>query len=1028
MHSTVLWSRRFATGLLPPQTVSVAGWPRHPYRGLDFYHETEARLFRERDGDVAECAEILLGFGVKILLLQGSSGSGKSSFLRAGLIPHLKKQTRGNFFLNGRDSVIRCTADPVAQISGALIVALDQQQTLVESGTGPLPGDADEPIAHSLCLELRAELEWAMSSTRQQAVEAVADVLVRLCGELPGKLILILDQAEEVLTRPPDDRGAEDAATAFFRFLEEIYLRNVDARLVVALRTEYYGRFRDELRISDDRLGKRPRSGGIDAYLLRPLRDKKALLNLITAPVGACDEAGAPVYDFTFEVGLPERIAGDLLAEFPHAAVTPALQVVCASLYSRLTQNNRTITSADYNALEGIRGIVRSYVARGIAAAVPRADVDADKWRLLLHSLVSRQGGGTVVSLNEPLKELVRRARDLGIDGDIDRALADLTRGAVPLLRGEPPDDPRFFSLKHDILAVVLSRWFHEHKARLKAKREEAAKRRLMLSIALPSVFAIVLGAALFSYERGQEALRAKSKALQITNLHAIRAPDGDFRTSLLLTLANVDATTAPTGIFERIGGGSAAMRADALSALREVLPRTPWFAGRFAAVGFDPAENRLALLRDKTKLLTFTFPGPNGERAAPLLEAHDLPDRELERPQLRPAAGFVRGLGPVALVDGYIYWWDERGDRQECDLQAHLPTAIVGGSWIRAEFVSGRLQLSTTERHGPMSSLRVLRLDGSDLRRCADAIAVLEPLSIPLRSSSRPAPVFTDTAGEAQMFEYLKETDEPLRENAAAANLPVDPALKNPPKLVVLDAVLDTIERPDAPLRIAVGQVAPERGIPERLHYTIGFAANAPATVFKFDGPKFYVYNIGADHFGNRSGHLAIAPQEVTVTANLVDETWRLRPGRLPWLYPPLAAARIGQHWRVAWLAPNGVWAVEASDSNPGRASPILNAPLIGEPDGMKLQFTADGEFLVLTVSRGPRTPVGVRVWNLRPSWHAWIADDHSTSERDLREAACRVVRADGDNGALGDTELDLFQIDPAYREPCPLTNGASQ
>jgi hypothetical protein len=42
-------------------------WPRFPYRGLDFYREADAPLFRERDKDVEECATILLGFGVKIL-------------------------------------------------------------------------------------------------------------------------------------------------------------------------------------------------------------------------------------------------------------------------------------------------------------------------------------------------------------------------------------------------------------------------------------------------------------------------------------------------------------------------------------------------------------------------------------------------------------------------------------------------------------------------------------------------------------------------------------------------------------------------------------------------------------------------------------------------------------------------------------------------------------------------------------------------------------------------------------------------
>jgi hypothetical protein len=30
----------------------AASWPKYPYRGLDFYRETDARLFRERDRDI----------------------------------------------------------------------------------------------------------------------------------------------------------------------------------------------------------------------------------------------------------------------------------------------------------------------------------------------------------------------------------------------------------------------------------------------------------------------------------------------------------------------------------------------------------------------------------------------------------------------------------------------------------------------------------------------------------------------------------------------------------------------------------------------------------------------------------------------------------------------------------------------------------------------------------------------------------------------------------------------------------------
>jgi len=281
----------------------TAHWPKHPYRGLDFYRETDALLFREREADVQECADIILGFGVKILLLQGSSGSGKSSFLRAGLIPHLKREARRNFFLNDRDTVIRCTSDPLPEITRSLIEALENRQIFAENNQ-PAEWAGETLVEPALCREVCRDLYQAMAASRERLAEVVVDALVKICSDLPGKLVLVLDQAEEVLTRMPCESAGDEAAAAFFHFLEDVYLRNVDARLVVALRTEYYGRFRDELRISDDRLGKRPRSGGIDSYLLRPLREKSTLLRVIEAPTLAFDGTGAAVYGFAFEPGL----------------------------------------------------------------------------------------------------------------------------------------------------------------------------------------------------------------------------------------------------------------------------------------------------------------------------------------------------------------------------------------------------------------------------------------------------------------------------------------------------------------------------------------------------------------------------------------------------------------------------------------------------------------------------------------------------------------------------------------------------
>jgi len=120
-----------------------------------------------------------------------------------------------------------------------------------------------------------------------------------------------------------------------------------------------------------------------------------------------------------------------------------------------------------------------------------------------------------------------------------------------------------------------------------------------------------------------------------------------------------------------------------------------------------------------------------------------------------------------------------------------------------------------------------------------------------------------------------------------------------------------------------------------------------------------------------------------------------------------------------TAWLAANGVGAVESNDRDPGTARPVVDAPLMGEPDGAKLQFTEDGQFLVLQRVQ-LQLPMSVRIWDLRPSWRRWI-ENPETTEEELRKVACRIVRMDGTGGAFDETETELFQIDAAHREPCP-------
>jgi len=82
-----------------------------PYKFLDYYTERDAGLFFGREHEVeAICSQILAR---RSFILHGRSGVGKSSILRAGLMPKLKAQ--GHFVF-----VIRSFTDPVHQMVNAL--------------------------------------------------------------------------------------------------------------------------------------------------------------------------------------------------------------------------------------------------------------------------------------------------------------------------------------------------------------------------------------------------------------------------------------------------------------------------------------------------------------------------------------------------------------------------------------------------------------------------------------------------------------------------------------------------------------------------------------------------------------------------------------------------------------------------------------------------------------------------------------------------------------------------------------------
>ena len=222
--------------------------PAEPYRSLGYYDEADRALFTGRDADVVRFAATLDRPDTRILVLHGESGIGKSSFLRAGVIPYLEEECVGYRFLRRPDGavvIIQAAKDLVGQLAQAL---LDMTATPLEYPTpdGELVTDRPPQAARrgpgaAGRLPPRSARPW------RDDASLLATLLARMAAPLAARPGPGVDQAEELFTlaRTPEEIGERDHA---LRMLQRVVDLQADVKLIVSLRTEYYGRLLDHLR------------------------------------------------------------------------------------------------------------------------------------------------------------------------------------------------------------------------------------------------------------------------------------------------------------------------------------------------------------------------------------------------------------------------------------------------------------------------------------------------------------------------------------------------------------------------------------------------------------------------------------------------------------------------------------------------------------------------------------------------------------------------------------------------------------
>ena len=328
-------------------------WPpsddphRAPYRGWEPFEDIDAGVFFGRDAAIAQGLDELRGMRSRLIaqfsgrkslfVVLGPSGSGKSSFLRAGLIPRLQRDDR-HFLTLG---IMRPQRNALTGDHGLAAAIQSARHALKLAGTplGDIKGAcvSDPERVLELLVELRAAAAKRLVDAGQE-------------GAAPT-LVLPLDQAEELFSA-----DAGEQAEKFLLLIADVLPRmnSAELGLIVAatIRTDRYEVMQNHPAL--DRLG----TALFDE--LKPMPPAE-FRQVITGPAERASERGQ-------RLDIAPELVRRLLTDAAEGADTlPLLALTLSRLYTDYASTGG-LTLANYEAMGGMRRVVQTAIDEVLAA------------------------------------------------------------------------------------------------------------------------------------------------------------------------------------------------------------------------------------------------------------------------------------------------------------------------------------------------------------------------------------------------------------------------------------------------------------------------------------------------------------------------------------------------------------------------------------------------------------------------------------------------------------------------------------
>lgn len=395
----------------------------NPYPGLRYFKEHEKDNFFGRDADQRILSDQILAN--RLTLLFAASGVGKSSLLRAAVIPRLRDPLEENLDVVYFRDWVKPPLNPFKQ---AILNQLKENGTL----------EANAIVASVEKSPLPKFLEFCSLFSSQP-------------------LVLILDQFEEFFRYQKN--YTEEEFHEFIDQLTDVILhKETPVYIVLSMREDFaleLNEFKPRLPMmlfeNFYRLGKLPRKAAEDAikipaqragYQWEPALFDKLLKDLLSR-------------DF-------DRSKGQLVADRVKTVEPPYLQIICSQLWERDKHDtNKTIRLATYQEAKGAKGLLDNYLKKEVLDKFSHGEKVLSS-RAFDH-LVSRQG----TKMPHTAEEL---SKTLNVEvSELNNVLNKLAEKRV--LRTQKREEEEWYELYHDMFSESIDDWNLDWKSRLRTRR-----------------------------------------------------------------------------------------------------------------------------------------------------------------------------------------------------------------------------------------------------------------------------------------------------------------------------------------------------------------------------------------------------------------------------------------------------------------------------------------------------------------------------------------------------------------------------